>query len=99
MGIPFVTSVPIRRNGATAMVPEPNFPAQPDEFVGRDTQIEAFRQVLAQGRSEERRVGKGVLPCVDLGGRRSIKKKKRTSDGDETGTHRADGTAARGLQR
>ena len=31
------------------MVPEPNFPAQPDEFVGRDTQIEAFRQVLAQG--------------------------------------------------
>src|SRR6266566_1641543 len=49
MGIPFVTSVPIRRNGATAMVPEPNFPAQPDEFVGRDTQIEAFRQVLAQG--------------------------------------------------
>src|SRR5437763_5909289 len=49
MGIPFVTSVPIRRNGATAVVPEPNFPAQPDEFVGRDTQIEAFRQVLAQG--------------------------------------------------
>src|SRR5438046_10333237 len=49
MGIPFVSSVPIRRNGATAMVPEPNFPAQPDEFVGRDTQIEAFRQVLAQG--------------------------------------------------
>src|SRR5207247_7589055 len=31
------------------MVPEPNVPAQPDEFVGRDTQIEAFRQVLAQG--------------------------------------------------
>src|SRR5215469_16616015 len=49
MGIPFVTSVPIRRNGATAMVPEPNFPAQPDEFIGRNTQIEAFRQVLAQG--------------------------------------------------
>src|SRR5256884_950547 len=48
MGIPFVTSVP-SRNGATAVVPEPNFPAQPDEFVGRDTQIEAFRQVLAQG--------------------------------------------------
>lgn len=31
------------------MVPEPNFPAQPDEFVGRDSQIEAFRLVLAQG--------------------------------------------------
>jgi hypothetical protein len=49
MGIPFVTSVPIRRNRATTVVPEPNFPAQPNEFVGRDTQIEAFRQVLAQG--------------------------------------------------
>jgi hypothetical protein len=31
------------------VVPEPNFPAQPDEFVGRNTSIEAFRQVLAQG--------------------------------------------------
>lgn len=31
------------------MIPEPNFPAQPDEFVGRDMQVEAFRQVLAQG--------------------------------------------------
>jgi hypothetical protein len=33
-------------------VPEPNFmnfPAQPDEFVGRNSQIEGFRQVLAQG--------------------------------------------------
>src|SRR5216117_4432897 len=29
------------------------------------------------GRSEERRVGKSVLPCVDLGGRRIIKKKKK----------------------
>src|SRR5213595_4221568 len=29
-------------------------------------------------RSEERRVGKGVLSCVDLGGRRIIKKKKDT---------------------
>src|SRR5216117_4427747 len=28
-------------------------------------------------RSEERRVGKSVLPCVDLGGRRIIKKKKK----------------------
>lgn len=31
------------------MIPEPNFPAQPDEFVGRNTQVEAFQQVLAQG--------------------------------------------------
>jgi hypothetical protein len=35
--------------GEAAVVPEPNFPARPDEFVGRNTQIEAFRQVLAQG--------------------------------------------------
>jgi hypothetical protein len=35
--------------GAIAVIPEPNFPAQPDEFVGRNTQVEAFRQVLAQG--------------------------------------------------
>src|ERR1700752_4373440 len=61
MGIPFVTSVPIRRNGATAMVPEPNFPAQPDEFVGRDTQIEAFRQVLGQGRLTGRTPSFAVL--------------------------------------
>lgn len=31
------------------MIPEPNFPARPDEFVGRNGPIEAFRQVLAQG--------------------------------------------------
>ena len=31
------------------MIPEPNFPALPDEFIGRNTQIEAFREVLAQG--------------------------------------------------
>jgi hypothetical protein len=31
------------------VVPEPNFPARPDGFVGRNTQIEAFRQVLTQG--------------------------------------------------
>src|SRR5213595_4096897 len=31
----------------------------------------------ARGRSEERRVGKSVLSCVDLGGRRIIKKKNK----------------------
>lgn len=31
------------------MIPEPNFPAQPDQFIGRNTQVEAFRQVLVQG--------------------------------------------------
>jgi hypothetical protein len=50
VGFPFVTFVPIRRpKRETAVIPEPNFPAQPDEFVGRETQIDAFRQVLAQG--------------------------------------------------
>src|SRR5216117_4288655 len=33
--------------------------------------------VRPRTRSEERRVGKECLPCVDLGGRRIIKKKKK----------------------
>ena len=31
------------------MLPEPNFPVRPDEFVGRKQQIEEFRQALQQG--------------------------------------------------
>lgn len=31
------------------MIPEPNFPAKPDEFVGRRPQIEMFRRALQQG--------------------------------------------------
>jgi hypothetical protein len=31
------------------MLPEPNFPAKPDEFIGRKAQIAAFRQALQQG--------------------------------------------------
>ena len=31
------------------MIPQPNLPVRPDEFIGRNSQIEAFRQVLAQG--------------------------------------------------
>ena len=31
------------------MLPEPNFPARPDEFVGRRQHIEAFRYALQQG--------------------------------------------------
>lgn len=49
MGIPFVTSVPTPDLGAITVIPEPNFPAQPDEFIGRNTQVEEFQQVLAQG--------------------------------------------------
>jgi hypothetical protein len=32
-----------------AVIPESNFPAKPDEFVGRKPQLEAFRQALRQG--------------------------------------------------
>src|SRR5215469_13333858 len=35
--------------GGQAVLPEPNFPARPDEFVGRKPQVEAFEQVLVQG--------------------------------------------------
>ena len=35
--------------GEAAVIPEPNFPARPDEFVGRNGQVQAFHQVLAQG--------------------------------------------------
>src|SRR6267378_5292002 len=31
------------------MLPEPNFPVRPDEFVGRKQHIEAFRYALEQG--------------------------------------------------
>src|SRR5216117_4245555 len=43
-----------------------------------DRRAQQFTQPYCHGiqRSEERRVGKSVLPCVDLGGRRIIKKKK-----------------------
>ena len=30
------------------MIPEPNFPVKPDEFVGRRPQVEAFRQALGK---------------------------------------------------
>lgn len=31
------------------MLPEPNFPVKPDEFIGRRSQIEVFRQTLQHG--------------------------------------------------
>jgi hypothetical protein len=31
------------------VIPEPNFPVQPDEFIGRRPQIDAFRHTLRQG--------------------------------------------------
>src|SRR3546814_20878741 len=44
--------------------------------LSRDDRWRGFR-AAAQGRSEERRVGKSVSVRVDLGGRRIIKKKKK----------------------
>lgn len=43
------------------MIPQPNFPARPDEFVGRNGPIEAFRQVLAQGMLTDRTPSCAVL--------------------------------------
>src|SRR5213079_3546050 len=43
---------------------------------GEDRRVR--RQGQGDRRSEERRVGKSVGCCVDLGGRRIIKKKKKT---------------------
>ncbi len=43
--VPFVTSVPLEE----AVLPEPNSPVRPEEFRGRSTPIEAFRQCPRQG--------------------------------------------------
>ncbi len=43
------------------MIPEPNFPAKPDEFVGRRLQIEAFRRALQQGLATGRTPSFAVL--------------------------------------
>jgi len=47
-GNPIRHFCPIALQGG-AVLPEPNFPARPDEFVGRKPQVEAFEQVLVQG--------------------------------------------------
>src|SRR5690348_5505129 len=47
--------------GGVAVIPEPNFPARPDEFVGRNSSIEAFREVLVQGRLTGRTPAFAVL--------------------------------------
>ncbi len=31
------------------MIPEPNFPAKPEDVVGRQEQVQTFRQALQQG--------------------------------------------------
>lgn len=43
------------------MVPEPNFPVKPDEFIGRRQQIEMFRRALQMGLSTGRTSSFAVL--------------------------------------
>jgi AAA ATPase domain len=43
------------------VIPEPNFPAKPEEFVGRRFQIEAFRRALRQGLATGRTPSFAVL--------------------------------------
>ena len=43
------------------MLPEPNFPVKPDEFVGRRQQIEIFRQSLQQGLQAGRTASFAIL--------------------------------------
>jgi hypothetical protein len=43
------------------VIPEPNFPAKPEEFVGRNNHIEAFRRALQQGLATGRTPSFAVL--------------------------------------
>ena len=49
------------------MIPEPNFPAKPEEFVGRKPQIEAFRRALQQGRETGRTPSLAILGDWGIG--------------------------------
>ena len=49
------------------MVPEPNFPVSPDEFVGRRQQIDIFRQTLQQGLEAGRTASFAVLGDWGIG--------------------------------
>ena len=49
------------------MIPEPNFPAIPDEFVGRKPQLEAFRRTLKQGAATGRTPSFAVLGAWGIG--------------------------------
>ncbi len=52
---------------ATTVIPEPNFPAKPDQFVGRKPQLEAFRQALRQGTATGRTPSFAVLGAWGIG--------------------------------
>jgi len=43
------------------VIPGPNFPVKPEEFVGRKAQIEAFRRALRQGLATGRTPSFAVL--------------------------------------
>lgn len=49
------------------MIPEPNFPAKPDEFVGRKPQLEVFRRTLKQGAATGRTPSFAVLGAWGIG--------------------------------
>ncbi len=49
------------------MLPEPNFPVRPEQFVGRKAQIEAFRVALQQGLSAGRTGSFAVLADWGIG--------------------------------
>ena len=49
------------------MIPEPNFPAKPEEFVGRKFQVEAFRRALQQGLETGRTPSLAVLGDWGIG--------------------------------
>jgi hypothetical protein len=52
---------------STSVIPEPNFPAKPEEFVGRKLQIEAFRRALQRGRETGRTPSFAVLGDWGIG--------------------------------
>lgn len=43
------------------MIPEPNFPAKPEDFVGRQQQVQTFRQALQQGLTTGRTASFAIL--------------------------------------
>lgn len=49
------------------MLPEPNFPVRPDEFIGRNEQIETFRHALQQGLGTGRTSSFAVLGDWGIG--------------------------------
>jgi hypothetical protein len=49
------------------VLPEPNFPARPDEFVGRRQHIEAFRYALQQGLTAGRTSSFAILGDWGIG--------------------------------